>query len=141
MEQSLLPVTVYGSDLSYFTGKLEMYFRLKGIDYRFEPMGARIRAEIGRQTGTTQMPAARLADGRWMSDTTPMIAWFEEQQPAPPLALGSGRRLSLPSPLAPGNGGRPLTSPCAVALPSLAATVYTLRAAVRTTPILRWRTA
>ena len=30
----LQPITVYGSNISYFTGKLENYFRLKGIDYR-----------------------------------------------------------------------------------------------------------
>ena len=86
MDESLLPLTVYGSDLSYFTGKLEMYLRVKGIAYRFEPMNLRhIMPLVERETGTTQMPAAQLADGRWMSDSTPMIAWFEQQQPDPPI--------------------------------------------------------
>lgn len=86
MDTSLLPLTVYGSSLSYFTGKLEMYLRLKGIDYRFEAMTARtVMPLVKRETGTTQMPAVKLADGRWLSDTTPMIAWFEQQQPDPPI--------------------------------------------------------
>jgi glutathione S-transferase len=86
MDDNLLPITVYGSDLSYFTGKLEMYLRIKGIAYRFEPMlGPRIYHLVERETGATQMPAAMLADGRWMTDTTPIIAWLEEQQPEPRL--------------------------------------------------------
>jgi len=42
-----------------------------------------VRAKVGRHTGTTQVPAARLPDGRWMTDTTPMIAWLESQHPEP----------------------------------------------------------
>jgi glutathione S-transferase len=41
------------------------------------------RIKVGRRTGTTQMPAVELPDGRWMTDTTPMIAWFESQHPEP----------------------------------------------------------
>ena len=31
------------------------------------------------------MPAVELPDGRFMTDTTPMIAWLEEQHPEPPV--------------------------------------------------------
>ncbi len=79
-------LTVYGSNLSYFTGKLEMYLRAKGIAYQFEPMNTRrIMPLVTRETGTSQMPAATLADGRWITDTTPIIAWLEHHYPEPPI--------------------------------------------------------
>lgn len=77
------PLHVYGSKISYFTGKLEGYLRYKEIPYTFVPMTPLVRNKVGRRTGTTQMPAVELPDGRWMTDTTPMIAWFESQYPAP----------------------------------------------------------
>ena len=84
MDSSLVPLTVYGCNISYFTGKLEMYLRIKGIPYDYEPMhGPRIATQIKRETGVQQMPAVTLGDGRWMADTTPMIRWLEEQQPDP----------------------------------------------------------
>ena len=79
---SIVPVTVYGSSISYFTGKLENYFRIKGIPYRLQALTARHHAGLVRdKTGSTQMPALELADGRWMSDTTPTIQWFETEYP------------------------------------------------------------
>ena len=35
---SMFPITVYGSSISYFTGKLENYFRIKGIPYRLQAL-------------------------------------------------------------------------------------------------------
>ena len=32
------PLVLYGSSISYFTGKLENYFRLRGIPYQFRSM-------------------------------------------------------------------------------------------------------
>ena len=81
---SIFPVTVYGSSISYFTGKLENYFRVKGIPYQFESMSTRtIRPQAKQQTGSDQVPAIKLNDGRWMTDTTPIIQWFENEQPQP----------------------------------------------------------
>ncbi len=77
------PLRVYGSSISYFTGKLEGYLRYKEIPYQLVPMTPLVRARVGRRTGTPQMPAALLPDGRWMTDTTPMIGWFESQHPEP----------------------------------------------------------
>lgn len=74
------PLTVYGSSISYFTGKLENYFRLKGIPYRLQSLVA--RSVVKEKTGSTQMPAVEFADGRWMSDSTPIIEWFEAEYPA-----------------------------------------------------------
>jgi len=86
MDKALLPLQVYGSNISYFTGKMEMYLRAKGIPYNFITLNARRHMPLlQKRTGATQIPAVMLADGRWMTDTTPMIAWLEQQLPAPPL--------------------------------------------------------
>jgi glutathione S-transferase len=82
MSESLFPVTVYGSSISYFTGKLENYFRIKGVPYKLQALTSRHHAKLVKEnTGSTQMPALQLADGRWMSDSTPVIQWFEAEFP------------------------------------------------------------
>ena len=53
LERPVAKLRVYGSEISNVTGH---------------------RREVGKRTGTTQMPAVELPDGRWMTDTTPMIA-------------------------------------------------------------------
>ena len=79
MTHPILPLRVHGIEASYFTGKLEAYLRYKEIPYE------RIAASPGspqiRATGVGQIPAVELADGRFMTDTTPMIAWLEGQFP------------------------------------------------------------
>lgn len=78
------PVRVIGSNISYFTGKLETYFRCKGVSYRLDPMEfPRDGLAAKRETGVEQMPVAVLPDGRWMTDTTKIIEWLEQQQPSP----------------------------------------------------------
>lgn len=84
----LFPLTVYGSNISYFTGKLEMYLRAKGIPYQFKTISRHLMATVVRGAGVHQIPAATLADGRWMTDSTPIIAFLEEQAPSPPLLPG-----------------------------------------------------
>ncbi len=79
-----VPMRVYGSEISYFTGKLEGYLRYKEIAYQRVAMTARYwNRVVPRATGVAQMPAVELPDGRWMTDTTPMIEWFETQSPEP----------------------------------------------------------
>lgn len=73
---------VYGSRISYYTGKLESYLRYRGLDYTLLPTVGHYR-EIRAGAGTVQMPVVRLDDGRWMSDTTPILAWLDPQQPGP----------------------------------------------------------
>jgi len=82
-ERHLATLRVYGSAISYFTGKLEGYLRYKEIPYQRVAMTPLVRRAVGKRTGTTQMPAVELPDGRWMTDTTPMIAWLETQHPEP----------------------------------------------------------
>jgi glutathione S-transferase len=75
---------LYGSNISYFTGKMENYFRVKGIAYCLEPMlfPKSVKTNIAR-VGVSQMPVVQLPDGRWMTDTTAMIQWFEAHFPEP----------------------------------------------------------
>ena len=81
MSGSITPLRVYGSDISYFTGKLEAYLRYKEIPYQREPGNPMPIAR--RYTGNAQIPAVLLADGRWLTDTTPILDWLETQVPEP----------------------------------------------------------
>ena len=87
---AIFPITVYGSSISYFTGKLENYFRVRGMPYRLQAMTSRYHAAtVKKMTGSTQMPAIELADGRWMSDSTAIIQWFEREFPRFPVMSGN----------------------------------------------------
>ena len=58
-------VELRGSSISYFTGKMENYFRLKGIPYRLESMVFPGEEERNKKVlGLSQMPTVRLPDGR-----------------------------------------------------------------------------
>ena len=71
-------LTVYGSKISYFTGKLEAYLRYKEIPYHFQAMTTEyLNRIVPEKTGAQQMPAVEFADGRWATDTTPLIEWLE----------------------------------------------------------------
>ena len=75
-----------GASISYFTGKMENYFRLKGIPYRLEAMN--FPSEVKRnqaRIGISQMPVVGLPDGRWMTDSTKMIQWFESEHAQNPI--------------------------------------------------------
>jgi glutathione S-transferase len=76
------PMTVYGSSISYFTGKLEGALRYKQIPYVLKSMDATAqRTLIPKGTGVFQMPAVELADGRWLTDSTPILAWLDKVFP------------------------------------------------------------
>ena len=72
---------VYGSRISYYTGKLEAYLRYRAIPYEMGHYVANAR-RMKAGAGVVQMPVVECADGRWMTDTSPMIAWLETQQTA-----------------------------------------------------------
>ncbi|MBW2414439.1 MAG: glutathione S-transferase [Deltaproteobacteria bacterium] len=78
---------VHGVSVSYFTGKLEAYLRYKGIRYDLAPPYGdqeRIRAKVG----AIQVPIVERDDGRWMSDSTPIILQLEKEHPAPSIMPG-----------------------------------------------------
>ena len=79
-------VELRGSSISYFTGKMENYFRLKDIPYRLESMVFPGEEERNKKVlGISQMPTVQLPDGRWMTDSTKMIEWFEGEYPGNPI--------------------------------------------------------
>ena len=79
------PFRVYKMDISYFSGKFEAYLRYKGIPYIPIETGRRELEFIYGMTGTKKVPAVEQPDGTWLFDTTPMIQWFEERFPDPPV--------------------------------------------------------
>ncbi len=79
--KNYLPLKVYGSEISYFTGKLENYLKYKEIPYERIAASARMGAKLKKNAGVVQIPTVNLADGRWMSDSTPIIEWFEQEFP------------------------------------------------------------
>lgn len=79
---------VYGANVSYYTGKLEAYLRYKGLPYRnLSPH--RHRKAIRENVGAMQLPIVERVDGRWMSDTTPIIAQLESEHPTPSVLPGN----------------------------------------------------
>jgi glutathione S-transferase len=72
-------INIYGSRISYYAGKLETYLRYRSIEYQLLPMVHHAR-EILAGAGAVQSPTVKLEDGRWLSDTTPILAWFESQR-------------------------------------------------------------
>ena len=72
-------MVVHGLDVSYFTGKLEGYLRLKGLRYRLEIMDAGRFEALGRATGVRQMPHLSLPDGRLLTDTVTIIDTLEHE--------------------------------------------------------------
>ena len=75
---------LYVMDLSYFSGKLEMYFRYKELKYqRLEPTCKQLADIVARETGCEQAPQVfdqrtHVPDNqRWLRDTTYIIEHLE----------------------------------------------------------------
>lgn len=83
MPAPIAPLRVYGAAVSYYTGKLEAYLRYKEIPYERIAMGRAERGRVAAETGAAQMPAVELADGRFLTDTTAILAWLDEHFPEP----------------------------------------------------------
>lgn len=71
---------VWGVTVSYYTGKLEAYLRYKGIAYGMEHPFAK-QKYIRERAGAIQVPIVERPDGRWMSDSTPIIQQLESEYP------------------------------------------------------------
>lgn len=72
---------IYGSRVSYYTGKLESYLRYKGVPYTLHGMPYDKADELKERVGSIQMPIVDREDGRWMSDTTPILFELEKEMP------------------------------------------------------------
>ncbi|MEO9469744.1 glutathione S-transferase family protein [Parasphingorhabdus sp.] len=75
---------VYGSRISYYTGKLEAYLRYKNIAYTPLPTPYGEAKMLKEKVGAVQMPIVD-DDGQWMSDTTPIIMHLETEHPDNPV--------------------------------------------------------
>ena len=78
---------LYTMDLSYFSGKMEMYLRYKEINFeRIEPHAEEFDSILCKNTGTEQLPQlydcrqSTDSDKRWLRDTTPMIEYIEKDK-------------------------------------------------------------
>jgi hypothetical protein len=49
------PLVVFGTTVSYYTGKLEAYLRAKGIGYRLEPFSQSNIRRAASHTGVVQV--------------------------------------------------------------------------------------
>ena len=76
---------MHGMFCSYFTKKLEAYFQVKGIPYRFVEMDGPDFVQCGEKVGVTQLPQVQCPDGSWLTDTTPIIEYFESDDSLPGL--------------------------------------------------------
>ena len=66
---ALQPVTVHGSNISCFTGKLENYLRVRGVPYTFRAMHFPRDAKwIKEKLGVMQMPVVELGDRPSLAD-------------------------------------------------------------------------
>ncbi len=79
------PYTVFKSDISYFSGKLEAYLRYKQVPHSTVDINFRRMREVGQKTGYKKIPAVRTADDQWLFDTTPMLQWFEQYYSRAPI--------------------------------------------------------
>lgn len=74
---------IHGLKLSLFTGKLEAYFRVKGISHDYVEMDTADFRKCAKATGIAQMPQVETPDGSWLTDTTAIIAKFEADGSGP----------------------------------------------------------
>ena len=79
-----MTMKVYGSRISYYTGKLECYLRYKGIAYQPLPLPYDRAEMLKQKVGAVQMPIVD-DDGTWMSDTTPILEHLEIRYPQNPI--------------------------------------------------------
>lgn len=77
--------TVYKSDISYFSGKLEAYLRYKEIPHHLIEVDQAAMRRVGDKTGVAKMPAIEMDNGQWLFDTTPTIRWLETQHAESPV--------------------------------------------------------
>ena len=70
--------TLFGSDMSYFSGKARAYLRWKGIDYtEVAPTPDVMKNEIIANIGWPVIPVLKTPAGDYVQDTADIIAHFE----------------------------------------------------------------
>ncbi|MCG8670057.1 MAG: glutathione S-transferase family protein [Pseudomonadales bacterium] len=77
--------TLYRSKISYFSGKLEAYLKYKNVPFEISEINRHSFNTIYKHTGVKKMPAMESNHGDWLFDTTPTIAWLEQQYQGVPV--------------------------------------------------------
>ncbi len=76
--------TLYGSQMSYFSGKARAYLDWKGVDYtEYPPTPDVMRNVIVAKVGWPVIPVVKTPDDRIVQDTADIIADIEASQPTP----------------------------------------------------------
>lgn len=70
--------TLFGSEMSYFSGKARAYLRWKGIAVtEIAPTPDIMKSEIMANVGWPVIPVLKTSDGKYVQDTADIIAHFE----------------------------------------------------------------
>jgi glutathione S-transferase len=78
------PYILWGSQHSFYTGKIRSYLIKKGLPYReLLPSHADFAARVVPAIGNLVVPVIETPDGRLIQDTTDMIEYFERANPLP----------------------------------------------------------
>ncbi|MEM9054473.1 MAG: glutathione S-transferase [Pseudomonadota bacterium] len=76
--------TLFGSEMSYFSGKARAYLRWKGIEFaEVAPTPDLMKSEIIANIGWPVIPVLKTSDGTYVQDTADIIAYLEAQVPGP----------------------------------------------------------
>ncbi|MHA7898476.1 MAG: glutathione S-transferase family protein [Henriciella sp.] len=76
--------TLFGSEMSYFSGKARAYLRWKGIEFtEIAPSPAMMKTEIMPHIGWPVIPVLKTADGKYVQDTADIISYFESRTGTP----------------------------------------------------------
>ena len=87
---SAQPWTLWGIDLSYFTGKLEAILRARGVAYDRQLITGANWPQLAKKVGVHHMPYIELPDGDFLSDTTLILRWLEDHTDGPTLSPAPG---------------------------------------------------
>ncbi len=76
--------TLFGSEMSLFSGKARAYLRWKGVDFdEIAPTPEVMKTEIIANIGWPVIPVLKTSGGHYVQDTADIIAYFEDEASGP----------------------------------------------------------
>ena len=75
--------TLYGWDMSYFSAKVALYFKFKGIAFNKHYISLLDFNKIQKNVGATVMPVVVTSDDKWIQDSRNIIDQYENTHPTP----------------------------------------------------------
>ena len=73
--------TIFGSDISAFTRKLEVAFECYGVDFAIRRKTAEIKEALEARSGTHQIPVLRTPENWILADTSPIMMLMDARYP------------------------------------------------------------